>query len=145
MAPGPEDGLAAPSPGGESVMSGTGGGDGDGAGGAGHKREASGTPADDLAGRKKKKTGPGSRGVANLTPDQLAKKRANGKSMIPLSLLVISLSCALCGSRTLGIQPHVLEQWGICVFFVWVFISWHIPCMSHSPYIAKKTSQASVY
>lgn len=77
-------------------MSGTYGGDGDGgAGGGGHKREASGTPADDIAGRKKKKTGPGSRGVANLTPDQLAKKRANGEWMIPLSLLVISLSCAL--------------------------------------------------
>lgn len=28
---------------------------------------------------KKRKNGPGSRGVANLTPEQLAKKRANGK------------------------------------------------------------------
>jgi hypothetical protein len=28
---------------------------------------------------KKRKTGSGSRGVANLTPEQLAKKRANGK------------------------------------------------------------------
>ena len=27
---------------------------------------------------KKRKTGPGHRGVANLTPEQLAKKRANG-------------------------------------------------------------------
>jgi hypothetical protein len=60
-------------------MSGICGGDG---GGGGHKREASGTPADDI-GRKKKKTGPGSRGVANLTPEQLAKKRANGKPTIP--------------------------------------------------------------
>lgn len=28
---------------------------------------------------KKRRTGPGSRGVANLTPEQLAKKRANGR------------------------------------------------------------------
>lgn len=28
---------------------------------------------------KKRKTAPGSRGVANLTPEQLAKKRANGQ------------------------------------------------------------------
>lgn len=69
MAPGPEDVVAAPSPGGESVVS-----------ASGNKREASSTPADDGgAGRKKKKTGPGSRGVANLTPEQLAKKRANGE------------------------------------------------------------------
>lgn len=31
---------------------------------------------------KKRKSAPGSRGVANLTPEQLAKKRANG--MVPL-------------------------------------------------------------
>lgn len=29
---------------------------------------------------KKRKSAPGSRGVANLTPEQLAKKRANGMS-----------------------------------------------------------------
>lgn len=43
--------------------------------------EAAGSGADgtDDAGRRKKlKAGPGSRGVANLTPEQLAKKRANG-------------------------------------------------------------------
>lgn len=65
-------GAAAPSPGGESVTS--------------YKREASlaTSPDGSTAGSappdsKKKKTGPGSRGVANLTPDQLAKKRANGE------------------------------------------------------------------
>lgn len=47
------------------------------------KREASPEPdvgdaAAQEAARKKKKTGPGSRGVANLTPEQLAKKRENG-------------------------------------------------------------------
>lgn len=37
-------------------------------------------PADDghHPDSKKRRTGPGSRGVANLTPEQLAKKRANG-------------------------------------------------------------------
>jgi hypothetical protein len=30
---------------------------------------------------KKRRAGPGSRGVANLTPEQLAKKRANGDSL----------------------------------------------------------------
>jgi hypothetical protein len=50
-------------------------------GSAGVKREASvaTTDGDDVLNKKKKKTGPGSRGVANLTPEQLAKKRANGK------------------------------------------------------------------
>jgi hypothetical protein len=33
---------------------------------------------DDSA-KRRKKAGPGSRGVANLTPEQLAKKRANGE------------------------------------------------------------------
>ncbi|KAH7133378.1 hypothetical protein B0J13DRAFT_100451 [Dactylonectria estremocensis] len=52
---------------------------------AGSKREAVDdalTPGDDSASggaRKKKKMGPGSRGVANLTPEQLAKKRANDR------------------------------------------------------------------
>lgn len=32
------------------------------------------------AAAKKRRTGPGARGVANLTPDQLARKRANGMS-----------------------------------------------------------------
>lgn len=41
---------------------------------------SSGPTDTDAAGRKKKKTLPGSRGVANLTPEQLAKKRQNGKS-----------------------------------------------------------------
>lgn len=61
--------AAADSPGGESVTS--------------SKREASVAASPDGSSfggpSKKKKTGPGSRGVANLTPDQLAKKRANGK------------------------------------------------------------------
>lgn len=53
-----------------------------------HKRDAPavdaptpGTGGEDSSGparKKKKTTGPGSRGVANLTPEQLAKKRANG-------------------------------------------------------------------
>ncbi|KAH9908072.1 hypothetical protein F4778DRAFT_460765 [Xylariomycetidae sp. FL2044] len=33
---------------------------------------------------KKRRTGPGARGVANLTPEQLAKKRANGMPPSPL-------------------------------------------------------------
>ena len=32
---------------------------------------------------KRRKNGPGSRGVANLTPEQLAKKRANGMYFAP--------------------------------------------------------------
>jgi hypothetical protein len=40
------------------------------------KRDGSGIPEDQRT--KRRKTGPGSRGVANLTPEQLAKKRANG-------------------------------------------------------------------
>lgn len=38
--------------------------------------------AGDDSAKRRKKVGPGSRGVANLTPEQLAKKRANGKSNI---------------------------------------------------------------
>lgn len=42
---------------------------------------SSGPTATDAGARKKKlKTLPGSRGVANLTPEQLAKKRQNGMS-----------------------------------------------------------------
>ncbi|KPM35332.1 hypothetical protein AK830_g11241 [Neonectria ditissima] len=59
---------------------------GDDASVSGSKRDADAdapTPGgDDSAGgnpRKKKKLGPGSRGVANLTPEQLAKKRANDR------------------------------------------------------------------
>ncbi|KAI9170977.1 hypothetical protein HJFPF1_00456 [Paramyrothecium foliicola] len=50
-------------------------------GGGGVKREASvaTTDGDDALNKKKKKMGPGSRGVANLTPEQLAKKRANDR------------------------------------------------------------------
>ena len=57
-------------------------GDGDADGdGEGDGDEA----ADDDDGRAKKKrrTIPGSRGVANLTPEQLAKKRANGECLLP--------------------------------------------------------------
>ncbi|KAH6999974.1 hypothetical protein EDB80DRAFT_128986 [Ilyonectria destructans] len=62
-----------------------GGGYDDTASRSGTKRDATDAPTpggDDSAGggaRKKKKTGPGSRGVANLTPEQLAKKRANDR------------------------------------------------------------------
>lgn len=35
---------------------------------------------------KKRKSAPGSRGVANLTPEQLAKKRANGKCTHTLTI-----------------------------------------------------------
>lgn len=69
----------APTPG----IGGTGPGPGPGA--AGIKRGLDGearcdekAAGDGVAGVKKKKTGSGSRGVANLTPEQLAKKRANG-------------------------------------------------------------------
>ena len=63
----PPDDVAAPSPGGESVVS--------------SKREASPDAggAGDEASRKRKKTGPGNRGVAHLTPEQLQKKRENGR------------------------------------------------------------------
>lgn len=58
----------APSPGVESTVSSK----------RGMSPESGAVGADDDAARKKKKTGPGSRGVANLTPEQLAKKRENG-------------------------------------------------------------------
>ena len=56
---------------------------------------------------KKRRVGPGSRGVANLTPEQLAKKRANGAykhTILPSShrlelltiLVVISMLPSLC-------------------------------------------------
>lgn len=62
----------APSPGGESVVSSKRGASPDG---------SSGPTGTDAGARKKKKTTlPGSRGVANLTPEQLAKKRQNGMS-----------------------------------------------------------------
>lgn len=61
-----DDNIAVPSPGGESVVS--------------SKREASPDPADEAARNgKKKKTGAGNRGVANLTAEQLQKKRENGR------------------------------------------------------------------
>lgn len=54
-------------------------------GGSGIKRAPDSEARDDenlvgdgTSGAKKKKTATGSRGVANLTPEQLAKKRANG-------------------------------------------------------------------
>lgn len=44
---------------------------------------------------KKRKSAPGSRGVANLTAEQLAKKRANGMSLLPrISLAWHSWPCA---------------------------------------------------
>lgn len=39
---------------------------------------------------RKRRIGPGTRGVANLTPEQLAKKRANGKSIFSYTLAYIS-------------------------------------------------------
>ena len=45
------------------------------------------TTAHEGAPMKKRKTGPGYRGVANLTPEQLAKKRANGTFHMVTSLL----------------------------------------------------------
>lgn len=44
---------------------------------------------------KKRKTGTGSRGVANLTPEQLAKKRANGKCFAASLLLTPRALCLL--------------------------------------------------
>jgi hypothetical protein len=76
---------------------------------AGVKREASvvTTDGDDALNKKKKKTGPGSRGVANLTPEQLAKKRANeepppscyqaARLHLPMLLCYPSLFCLLLG------------------------------------------------
>lgn len=50
-------------------------------------RSRSNTPnnatVDGATAAKKRRTGPGSRGVANLTPEQLARKRANGKWRSP--------------------------------------------------------------
>jgi hypothetical protein len=76
MPPGLDD--VAPSPGGESIASSKRGASPDDAlnGGTGAESESALT----AAARKKKKLGPGSRGVANLTPEQLEKKRANGKA-----------------------------------------------------------------
>lgn len=58
---------------------------GGGGGGSGIKRAPDNEARDDgtamgdgTSGAKKKKIATGSRGVANLTPEQLAKKRANG-------------------------------------------------------------------
>lgn len=45
----------------------------------------------DESAKRRKKSGPGSRGVANLTPEQLAKKRANGECSISLMLPLASL------------------------------------------------------
>lgn len=42
---------------------------------------------------KKKKTAQGSRGVANLTPEQLAKKRANGMLWLYISPLLFLCGC----------------------------------------------------
>ncbi|EEU43974.1 uncharacterized protein NECHADRAFT_74330 [Fusarium vanettenii 77-13-4] len=82
MSPGPDT----PGAGAGSVQSPAPVGGGGPDDGAGAKRDAEtanvvGSPAagDDGSARKKKKTGPGSRGVANLTPEQLAKKRANDR------------------------------------------------------------------
>lgn len=78
MAPQETGPDGAPSPGGESVTGRS-------------KREASsaaGSPDSSAASKKLKKTGPGSRGVANLTPEQLAKKRANGEEDGTLALQV---------------------------------------------------------
>lgn len=47
-----------------------------------------GTQADSA---KKRRTGPGSRGVANLTPAQLAKKRANGMPCCLLHVFAASI------------------------------------------------------
>ena len=51
------------------------------------KREADGSSGQSA---KKKKPGPGSRGVANLTPEQLAKKRANGELLLLLLFCLCS-------------------------------------------------------
>lgn len=48
---------------------------------------------------KKRKSAPGSRGVANLTPEQLAKKRANGMSNVLLCLPHLS-SLSLLSPKT---------------------------------------------
>jgi hypothetical protein len=45
----------------------------------------------DESAKRRKKSGPGSRGVANLTPEQLAKKRANGKCSFYLLFLSVPL------------------------------------------------------
>lgn len=75
---GPASDDVAPSPGGESVVSSKRGASPDGIGsGAGGGSAAE-------AAAKRKKMGPGSRGVANLTPEQLAKKRENGASLSTL-------------------------------------------------------------
>lgn len=47
---------------------------------------------------KKRKTMPGSRGVANLTPEQLAKKRANGMFR-PVTIVAGSVWVVRCSAR----------------------------------------------
>lgn len=73
----------APSPGGESVVSSK----------RGASPAGSSGPTGTGAGvRKKKKTAlPGSRGVANLTPDQLEKKRQNGKCHKSCGVMLVLL------------------------------------------------------
>jgi hypothetical protein len=57
---------------------------------------------------KKRKTGTGSRGVANLTPEQLAKKRANGECLLRLFLFTTSALFAVhaIGSLASTTQPY---------------------------------------
>jgi hypothetical protein len=50
--------------------------------GTGVKRASDDSEAGAAGGARKKRTTPGGRGVANLTPEQLAKKRANGASKL---------------------------------------------------------------
>lgn len=62
---------------------------------------------------KKRKTGTGSRGVANLTPEQLAKKRANGKC-VAASLL--HTPRALCLLRNISFQiTTTCHFWNYCI------------------------------
>lgn len=63
---------------------------------------------------KKRKTGMGSRGVANLTPEQLAKKRANGKWFAASLLLTTRPFCLL---RHVSFQiTTTCHFWNYCTF-----------------------------
>lgn len=81
---------------------------------------------------KKRKTGTGSRGVANLTPEQLAKKRANGKCLLRLSPLQPSpLPITEC-----FFSHH--HFWNYCTFICTYLIRWlvHLPACFIRLYIS---------
>lgn len=67
---------------------------------------------------KRRKTGTGSRGVANLTPEQLAKKRANGKCFC----YIFSLLRPPCLLRNVFFLYY--HFWNCCTFIYTLLVIW---------------------